>query len=150
MFQQKSRDYRKFDIAVADVDTGKVENLISERMTRYIDMTSVRIINDEKEWIYHSQRDGWAHFYLYDNQGNLKNQITSGEFHCSRIVNIDEENRILYFLATGRENGEDPYYNHLYRSSPSFDQMYPAAKTVKIPITITYIASISTAPACDS
>jgi dipeptidyl aminopeptidase/acylaminoacyl peptidase len=62
-----------------------------------------------------SERDGWAHFYLYDEKGILKNQITSGPWHCEDIEGIDEKNRVLYFTANGREAGEDPYYTHLYR-----------------------------------
>jgi dipeptidyl aminopeptidase/acylaminoacyl peptidase len=45
----------------------------------------------------------------------LKNQITSGAFHCEDIVGIDEKKRVLYFSANGRESGEDPYYLHLYK-----------------------------------
>jgi dipeptidyl aminopeptidase/acylaminoacyl peptidase len=52
---------------------------------------------------------------LYDGNGNLKNQITSGPFHCEDIVDIDEKRRVLYFTANGREANEDPYYLHLYR-----------------------------------
>ncbi|MFI5453573.1 prolyl oligopeptidase family serine peptidase [Pedobacter sp. UC225_61] len=56
-----------------------------------------------------------GHFYLFDGNGKLKNQITSGAFHCEGIVNIDQKNRVLYFTANGRETKEDPYYLHLYR-----------------------------------
>jgi dipeptidyl-peptidase 4 len=73
------------------------------------------IVNDGNEIVEWSERDGWAHFYLYDGNGNLKNRITSGSFHCEDIVGIDEKNRVLYFTASGREPNEDPYYLHLYR-----------------------------------
>ncbi|MGY0036056.1 DPP IV N-terminal domain-containing protein [Pedobacter sp. NJ-S-72] len=42
------------------------------------------MINDGKEIIYWSERDGWGHFYLFDAAGKLKNQITKGAFHCVR------------------------------------------------------------------
>ena len=115
IFQRKSRDYKKFDVCYADATTGEVTVMIAEKSTVYIDISDIRFINDEKEWIYHSERDGWAHYYLYDNEGNLKNQITKGPFYCSSIVGLDEENRIMYFQANGRELNEDPYYKHLYR-----------------------------------
>ncbi len=72
-------------------------------------------MNNGKELIHWSERDGWGHFYLYDGNGSLKNQITSGPFHCESIAGIDENARVLYFTANGREPGEDPYYLHLYR-----------------------------------
>ena len=36
-----------------------------------------------------------------------------------RIVSVDEKNHRVYFLANGREKGEDPYLTHLY--SVGFD-----------------------------
>ncbi len=73
------------------------------------------MVSGSKELIQWSERDGWAHFYLYDENGKLKNQVTSGSFHCEDIIGIDDKKRVLYFSANGREPGEDPYYLHLYR-----------------------------------
>ncbi|RZK97233.1 MAG: S9 family peptidase, partial [Pedobacter sp.] len=81
----------------------------------YIEINKPALINGGKEIIHWSERDGWAHFYLFDEAGKLKNQITRGAFHCESIVNVDEKNRVLYFTANGREAKEDPYYLHLYR-----------------------------------
>ena len=61
------------------------------------------LVNAGKELIEWSERDGWGHFYLYDENGKLKNQITSGAYHCEDIVGIDEQKRILYFSANGKE-----------------------------------------------
>jgi dipeptidyl-peptidase-4 len=53
--------------------------------------------------------------YLYDENGKLKNQITSGTYHVENILGIDDAKRIVYFSANGKENGEDPYYVHAYK-----------------------------------
>ncbi|RZM05257.1 MAG: S9 family peptidase, partial [Pedobacter sp.] len=81
----------------------------------YVEVNRPGLVNDGKEIIHWSERDGWAHFYLFDGNGKLKNQITKGAFHCESIVSIDEKNRVLYFTANGKEPNEDPYYYHLYR-----------------------------------
>ena len=65
--------------------------------------------------IWWSERDGWGHYYLYDGDGKLKTQLTSGEFVGQGIEKVDEKARVLYFDACGREPGEDPYFTHLYR-----------------------------------
>ena len=114
-FSRISRDLKRVDLCVADVETGGVEVLIEERLNIYVDEATPGLVNNGKEIIQWSERDGWAHFYLYDENGNLKNQITSGPFHCEDIEGIDEKNRVLYFTANGREKGEDPYYSHLYK-----------------------------------
>ncbi|MDY0907762.1 S9 family peptidase [Pedobacter sp. CFBP9032] len=118
-FSRTSRDLKRIDIATVDIATGKVTPLIDERFNTYVEVNRPGLVNDGKELIHWSERDGWAHFYLFDGNGKLKNQITKGAFHCESIVNIDEKNRVLYFTANGREAKEDPYYLHLY--SINFD-----------------------------
>jgi len=127
-FSRTSRDLKKIDQCVVDVTTGIVKTLIEERLNTYVEIKRLGIVNDGKEFIEWSERDGWAHFYLYDENGKLKNQITNGAWHCEDIVGIDEKKRVLYFTANGRENNteakgkndittekEDPYYLHVYK-----------------------------------
>lgn len=114
-FTRTGRDLKKVDVCVVDINTGAVKPLIEERFNTYIEMRRVGLVNEGKEMIHWSERDGWAHFYLYDENGKLKNQITSGAWHAENILGIDEAKRVLYFSANGREAGEDPYYLHAYR-----------------------------------
>lgn len=113
-FYRTSRDLKRIDVCSVDIQTEKVSPIIQERLNTYVEINRPGLINNGKELIEWSERDGWAHFYLYDGSGKLKNQITSGSYHCDEIVNIDDKNRILYFTASGREPGENPYYTHLY------------------------------------
>lgn len=114
-FSRTSRDLKRVDICTIDINSEKVSPLIDERFNTYVEINRPGLVKDGQEIIHWSERDGWAHFYLFDANGKLKNQITKGAFHCESIVNIDEKNRVLYFTANGREAGEDPYYQHLYR-----------------------------------
>ncbi|HWK06469.1 MAG TPA: DPP IV N-terminal domain-containing protein [Puia sp.] len=114
-FTRTSRDLKRIDVCVAGVNDSTAQTLIPERLNTYVEIRRLGLVNDGKELIGWSERDGWAHFYLYDEKGKLKNQITSGAFHCEDIVGIDEKKRVLYFSANGREPGEDPYYLHLYK-----------------------------------
>jgi len=122
-----SRDLKRIDICRVDVATTQLTPVIEERMNTYVEIRTPGLVNDGKEIIEWSERDGWGHFYLYDDAGKLKNQVTSGPFHCEGIVGIDEKKRILYFSASGKEmmpadkkkgtssEKEDPYYLHLYK-----------------------------------
>lgn len=114
-FSRTSRDLKRVDICTINIQTGAVTQLIDERFNTYVEVQRPGLIDGGKEIIHWSERDGWGHFYLFDANGKLKNQITSGAYHCEGIVNIDQKNRVLYFTANGREKGEDPYYLHLYR-----------------------------------
>ena len=112
---RSSRDLHRIDICSYSIGEDTIKPIIEERMNTYIELRPLAAINSGEELIHWSERDGWAHLYLYDGDGNLKSQITEGAWHVDQIVNIDEDNRIVYFLANGREEGENPYYEHLYR-----------------------------------
>jgi len=114
-FHRTSRDLKRIDICQVDINTGDVKPLIDERMNTYVELRRLGVVNGGNELIHWSERDGWAHLYLYDGNGKLQNQITSGEFHIEDIVSIDEKKRVVYFVANGREPNEDPYYEHLYK-----------------------------------
>ncbi len=116
-FSRTSRDMHRRDVCIANTTTGEVKPLIQERMNIYIESKPIRVINNGNEIVYWSERDGWGHYYLYDGNGTLKNQIERGEFVAADIQGIDEKSRAMYVLAEGREEAEDPYYTHLYRAS---------------------------------
>ena len=115
-----SRDLKKIDQCVVDIKTGAVKTLLEESLNTYVEIQKPGILKNSEEFIEWSERDGWAHLYLYDKEGKLKNQITQGPWHIEDIISIDEEKRIVYFSANGKENvngslKEDPYYLHLYK-----------------------------------
>ncbi|MGB9906342.1 MAG: DPP IV N-terminal domain-containing protein [Candidatus Saccharicenans sp.] len=114
-FGRQTRDLHGYEVCLADTRSGEVQTLISERLNTYVEYQPLYLLSSGREMVWWSERDGWGHYYLYDGNGRLKNQITSGEFNAQRLVRVDEKSRLLYFLACGREKGEDPYYLHLYR-----------------------------------
>jgi dipeptidyl-peptidase-4 len=114
-FNAISRDRKKLDICVADMATGEVTVLIEERFNTYIESKPLVLFNNEQEILHWSERDGWAHFYLYDAKGTLKHQVTKGSFHVANFENINEKERLIYFTANGVDTNKDPYFSNLYR-----------------------------------
>lgn len=116
-FKTTSRDRKRLDIHVADINTGEVKTLIEEHANTYIEQRgkTLRLFNNESEILHWSERDGWGHYYLYDAEGNLKRQVTKGSFHVENFQGIDEKTRTVYFTANGVNKEIDPYYSHLYK-----------------------------------
>ncbi|MDE6503581.1 MAG: DPP IV N-terminal domain-containing protein, partial [Muribaculaceae bacterium] len=110
-----SRDLHRVDVCTYTIGEDKVVPVIEERMNTYVDMQPVKLASGGKEIIHWSERDGWAHLYLYDSEGNLKNRITKGPWHVSRVLKVDDPTRTIYFTANGMDAEENPYYEHLYR-----------------------------------
>jgi dipeptidyl aminopeptidase/acylaminoacyl peptidase len=114
-FLRSSRDLHRVDVCSASTATGAVKPIIEERLNTYIETQPLWTVGSGQEFIHWSERDGWGHYYLFDASGALKNQITSGEFVTGPITYVDEKLRVMYFMANGREPGEDPYLTHMYR-----------------------------------
>jgi dipeptidyl aminopeptidase/acylaminoacyl peptidase len=119
-FISSSRDHKKAQFRIADASTGKVRDVLQETVETYYeggnDRPNWRYLAASNEVIWFSEREDWGHLYLYDARtGRLKNRITSGDGNVTQISQVDEKNRVVYFLAVGKEKGRDPYFTHLYR-----------------------------------
>jgi len=119
-FVSTSRDHKDEHLRVADAETGAVRDVLEEKVATQYESgwgrVNWRYLPESNEVIWFSERDGWGHLYLYDlATGQLKHQITTGDWVVTQLLRVDEKNRVLYFLADGREKGENPYFAHLYR-----------------------------------
>ena len=122
-FVSTSRDYKESILYLADAESGEVREVYSERDEIFFEsnltsrgVPNWRVLHESDEFIWFSRKDNWGHLYLHDlSTGNLKNRITEGDWNVIDIVHIDEETRTLWFTAVGREEGVDPYFEHLYR-----------------------------------
>jgi dipeptidyl aminopeptidase/acylaminoacyl peptidase len=119
-FVSTSRDHKQANLRVADAATGAVRDVYEEKTDTQFESgqgeVNWRYLPATNEFIWFTERSGWGHLYLYDiNTGKLKNAITTGDFAVWRVLKVDEKDRVIYFVAGGREKGEDPYFGHFYR-----------------------------------
>ncbi|MFU1859782.1 DPP IV N-terminal domain-containing protein [Sphingobacterium sp. NGMCC 1.201703] len=113
---RSSRDLKRIDLLKVNVN-GTLNPIIQERSNVYLDVQKPLLTENGKRLVHWSERDGWGHYYYYDTNGKLLNQITKGSFHCEEITGIDPTTQTLFFTASGREKNEDPYYLHHYSVS---------------------------------
>ncbi|MBT8337104.1 MAG: S9 family peptidase [Gemmatimonadetes bacterium] len=110
-----SRDRHRTDVIVADAATGEVlRTVVEDRMNTYMETAPiVKLAGGDFLWW--SERDGWAHIYRYGADGTVRGRLTEGPFSVQSILGVDESTGSVFFMAAGREEGQDPYYQHLYR-----------------------------------
>jgi len=121
-FVSSSRDHKEAVFRVANTTNGEVRTLFEERvLTQFqsglaaIGQANWRVLPASREVLWWSQRDNWGHLYIYDlESGNLKSQVTRGEWNVVNLLRVDEKTRTLYFTGVGREAGRDPYFQHFY------------------------------------
>ena len=53
----------------------------------------------QQQMLITSERDGYRHIYLYDMQGNLVKQVTTGEWEVCDVPGIDVRNQRLYYTS---------------------------------------------------
>lgn len=118
-FVSTSRDHKDEWVKVADVATGDVRDVYHEHADTYYGWqakTDWKVLWDRNEFLWASERSNWAQYYLYDlGTGELKNEVTHGDGPVAEVKAIDEKTGVLYFTATGKVKGEDPYDVNYYR-----------------------------------
>ncbi len=115
-FIRTDRAYRQVDLCEANTQTGEVRVILHEESKTNVTPTSeqVKLLNQGREIVWWSDRDGWGHYFLYDNQGKLKNSITSGPSNSKSILRIDPAARTMLLTMQGVQSGTNPYYEQIF------------------------------------
>ena len=118
-FEYNQRGHQVYRIIEADVSTGKTRSVVDEQAKTFFCYSGKKYrydVDDGREVVWMSERDGWNHLYLINGAtGAVKNQITRGEWVVRGVEKVDEAKRQIWFRASGMYKGKDPYFNHFYR-----------------------------------
>lgn len=117
-FEYNERGHQRYRILEVNAETGEPRILVNEEPETFFSYATslFRHYTDDDEIVWMSERDGWRHLYLYDaHTGEVKNQITSGDWVVRGVDHVDEENRQIWFRASGVDEDQDPYYIHYFR-----------------------------------
>ncbi len=116
-FEFNERGHKTYRVLEMNLE-GKVRTLIEETSPKYVAYSRNyrHDFRDGKRIIWKSDRDNYAHLYLYDRtKGNVATQITKGEYWVRDVQRIDEEKGIIWFTANEMNKDEDPYFIHYYK-----------------------------------
>jgi dipeptidyl aminopeptidase/acylaminoacyl peptidase len=118
-FEYNQRGHQVFRVIEIDAAEGEARVVISEEPKTFFTYSSKKYrfdLADGKEVVWMSERDGWNHLYLFDGvTGQVKHQITKGEWPVRGVIKVDEDKKQIWFSASGRHPGKDPYFVHYYR-----------------------------------
>lgn len=118
-FEFNQRGHQAYRYLAIEGETGKVRTVINEEPKTFFDYAQKKYLNhnpNTNEIIWMSERDGWNHLYLIDfKTGEVKNQITKGEWVVRGVESVDFEKRELILRVGGIDPKQDPYYIHYIR-----------------------------------
>jgi dipeptidyl-peptidase-4 len=113
--ENQRRGYQQIDLYQLDLNRKRQELLYSETSPTNIDTYQSMYIPEWNQFIVLSERDGWRQLYLLDIPAKKLTPLTNGEFYISSLEMIDKKTRNIFFTASGKEKGRNPYLNHLYK-----------------------------------
>ncbi|MEP1035301.1 S9 family peptidase [Ekhidna sp.] len=114
--QRLNRLQNQLDILHVDAKDGSSKVVLTDKSDTFIDFTfcdDLTYLENEKQFIFSSERSGFKHFYLYNMDGSLVNQITRGNYEARSLVGLDQKKKVLYYSSTE----DSPLELHLYSVS---------------------------------
>lgn len=121
ILQHMNRRQNESNIMLCDVRSGSAKSIYTEKDAAWIDVIQLwdedyiwggwDWINNGKEFIWPSEKDGWRHLYRISRDGKSETLITVGDYDVMDIACIDEKGGYVYFMASPG-NGTQKY---LYR-----------------------------------
>ncbi|HEY5407283.1 MAG TPA: prolyl oligopeptidase family serine peptidase, partial [Ginsengibacter sp.] len=107
--QQLNRKQNESKLFYCDVTTGNATNFYTEDDRAWIDIKSRWNNNDPTGWdwlnngknfLWVSEKDGWRHIFLVSRDGKKETLITKGDYDIANIKCIDDKNNFVYFMAS--------------------------------------------------
>jgi dipeptidyl-peptidase-4 len=101
--QTINRHQNHLKLHLVDTRTNTVSTLLEEKDKAYVDIHDNLTFLADDSFIWTSEKDGWNHIYLYNSNGELMNQVTSGNWEVTRYYGYDQNEDKIYYQST--ENG---------------------------------------------
>ena len=126
MIQQLNRKQNHSKIYIANANNGSTELLMEEKDEAWVDLRSSwpyqvqagwKFINNGKEFLYTTEKDGWSHIYRFDITYKTEYLVTKGNYDVVKPLAYDEKNESVYFIASP----ENPTERYLYKTSAKGD-----------------------------
>ncbi len=118
-FLTLNRHQDELNVHAWNPEAGSDRALVTEKDRFWINsLAAPYFLNDGHRFLWLSERDGWLHLYLYDDNGKLLRQVTRGAwmidkppFSDAPLFQVDESAGWVYFASTN----PDPRDRHLFR-----------------------------------
>jgi len=106
--EQNHMKLNRYDALSGELD----KTLFEETHPKYVEPQNpvLFVKNNDNQFIWQSQRDGYNHLYLYDTSGKLVKQLTKGDWEVTGILGFDEKGKTIYFVSTN----PTPMDRHIY------------------------------------
>jgi len=101
--QVLNRHQDNLDLLFIDGNLAAKKVVLNEKDKAYVSVTNNLTFLKDNSFIWTSEKDGFNHIYYYDKTGQLKNQVTKGNWEVTAFYGLDEKTNTVFYQST--ENG---------------------------------------------
>jgi dipeptidyl-peptidase-4 len=101
--QTLDRPQTTLDLFIADADTGQARHVMRETDAGWVNVHDDLYFLDNDNMIWRSERDGYAHLYRFDADGELLNQITQGDWALRASGGAAGMNQAVAFIGRDQQ-----------------------------------------------
>lgn len=107
-----NRHQNRFDIYMGNPRSTECQLVMRDEEPQYVNESAYdRIKFYDKNFVVMSEKSGYNHLYLYNFNGQLIKQITSGNFEVTAFYGWDQVNNTFYYQS----NEGSPLRKHIYK-----------------------------------
>lgn len=107
-----NRHQNRFDIYMGNPRSTECQLVMRDEEPQYVNESAYdRIKFYDKNFVVMSEKSGYNHLYLYNFNGQLIKQITSGNYEVTAFYGWDEVNNTFYYQS----NEGSPLRKHIYK-----------------------------------
>ncbi len=101
--QYMNRHQNNLDLWLLNPATNQANLVLTDTDAAYVDVTDNLTFLEDNSFIWTSEKDGFNHIYHYTKDGELKNQITKGNWEVTAYYGYNETAKTIYYQSV--ENG---------------------------------------------
>lgn len=112
LIQQLNRKQNERKFWIADVKTGRAENIYTETDEAWVSVrqSTLEELGKGEDFIIDTEKDGWRHLYQFDREGN-DHLLTPGDYDLASVYLINKIEGYTYISASP----DDPTQRYLYQ-----------------------------------
>jgi dipeptidyl-peptidase-4 len=105
-FNRTNRRQNIMEFTACSPSTGECRVIVREEWPTGWVMNSppMQYLEDNRRFIWTSERTGWRNLYLYDLTGRLITPLTQHDFEVANVVRVDERAGVLWYMARDGDN----------------------------------------------
>jgi dipeptidyl-peptidase-4 len=109
--QLLNRGQDRLELIHVDAKTGRSRSIRTETDPHWINVPRTIRFLDDGGFLWTSERTGFRHLYLHDDDGRVIRPLTEGEWQVAGLAGVDESRGLVYFTG----NRDNPIGADLYQ-----------------------------------